>query len=156
MNSSEFKKKLGDYGFSFRNNVHLGSRFLRTAGGVNQHVALVSVRGGSWRMFLAVGEPPESWPLESWPFKVRGEYHKQLWVEGESPWFPYFKDLDPTDPLDQQCDSQESAREKCFAWLTAIGFEWLSSPEAKSPEEWRTAHNILVRFGDNPIGVRPA
>jgi hypothetical protein len=145
MTSSEFKKKLRDHGFLFRNNVRLGSRFLRAVGNVNQHIALVSVRGCSWRLFLAVGEPPERWP-----FKVWGEQHDQPWIEGESPWFPYSNDLDGNESLDQQCDTREAAREKCFAWLTAIGFEWLGNPEAKSPDEWRTAYDILVRFGPTP------
>lgn len=31
------------------------------------------------------------------------------WVEAESPWFEYFTDLDPSDPLDAQFDSRQAA-----------------------------------------------
>ena len=67
------------------------------------------------------------------------------WDEAESPWFDYFPDLDPFDPLDAQCDSREVALEKCFDWLITVGFQWMNEPGAKSADDWRKTHNILVR-----------
>jgi hypothetical protein len=118
----------------------LGQRFTRGRGGRLQHVFRDSVRGSAWRLSLAVGEVPANWPV----LDLAWETHA-TWVEAESPWFNYFTDLDPTDPLDAQSDSREAALEKCWSWLTTVGFEWLEDPSARTPKEWRQRHNILVR-----------
>jgi hypothetical protein len=117
-----------------------GQRFSRERSGGVQHVARDSVRGSAWRLFLAVGEVPACWPVADVGDELSG-----CWVEAESPWFHYFTDLDPTDSLDAQCDSREAALEKCWAWLTTAGFEWLQDPSARTPKEWRERYNILVK-----------
>jgi hypothetical protein len=139
MTPSVFKKRLSDHGFAFERDPQ-GGRFMRVASGVKQYVARDSVRGSAWRLYLAVGDVPTFWPGSD-P-KAKGV---RSWFEVESPWFDYFTDLDPADPLDAQCDSKEVALEKCFNWLTTIGFEWLNGPEAKSPDEWREGYDILQR-----------
>lgn len=137
MTPSLFKKRLGDHGFAFERDSH-GGRFTRLASGVKQYVARDSVRVSAWRLYLAVGDVPAYWPA----FDPKAK-QVMSWVEAESPWFEYSTDLDPSDPLDAQCDSREVALEKCFTWLTTSGFEWLNAPESRTPDEWRTTYNIL-------------
>jgi hypothetical protein len=139
MTPSLFKKRLRDHGFAYEHNPH-GGCFTRVVSGTKQHVARDSVRGSAWRLYLAVGDVPIVWPAQD--VKAREE---PKCVEAESPWFTYFTDLDPADPLDAQCDSREVALDKCFDWLTAKGFEWLRDPYEKTADEWRTTHNILIR-----------
>ena len=139
MTPSVFKKRLSEHGFAFERDPP-GGRFLRVVSGVKQYIARDSVRGSAWRLYLAVGNVPSFWPAAD-----PNEKGTPSWIEAESPWFYYFTDLDPTDPLDAQCDSREVALEKCFDWLTTRGFEWLNCPEAKSPEAWRIEYQILQR-----------
>lgn len=138
MTPTLFKKKLHDHGFEFIKSAS-SNRFTRSINGTQQHVSRESVRGSAWRLYLAVGAIPEAWPVVD----LRAE---QTWIAAESPWFHYLTGLDPTDPLDAQCDNREVALEKCFQWLITIGFEWLNNPGAKSEAEWRKANNILVRI----------
>lgn len=138
MTPTLFKKKLYDHGFDFIKSAS-SNCFTRSINGIQQHVSRDSVRGGAWRLFLAVGNVPEGWP-------VIDVHAVQTWVAAESPWFNYLTDLDPTNPLDTQCDNREVALEKCFQWLITIGFEWLNNPGAKSEDDWRKANNILVRM----------
>ena len=138
MTNSLFKKRLSEHGFAYERDPH-GGRFMRVASGVKQYVARESVRGGAWRLWLAVGDVPGYWPASD-----PNANPVALWVEAESPWFDYFTDLDPSDPLAAQLDSREVALEKCFTWLTTIGFEWLNAPESRTSDEWRKSYHILV------------
>jgi hypothetical protein len=142
MTPAQFGKSLRQEGFTASPLQPRGSgqRFTRPRGGALQHVARDSVRGSAWRLFLAVGDVPTIWPTVD---PAGGP--SPAWVEAESPWFHYFTDLDPADPLDAQCDSRQAALAKCWAWLTTAGFEWLEDPSARTPKEWRELHNILVR-----------
>jgi hypothetical protein len=140
MTPSSFKKRLCEHGFAFVRNATFGDRFTRGQDDVKQHVARDTVRGGGWRLFLAVGDVPEVWPTSD----LSGEA-RNVWVEAESPWFNYFTDLDPSDPEDAQFDTREAALDKCFDWLTTIGFEWLTDPWARSLEDWRKTYNILIK-----------
>jgi hypothetical protein len=139
MTPSLFKKRLRDHGFEHEQDPH-GGRFTRVVSGVKQHVARDSVRGSAWRLHLAVGNVPIVWPA----LDISAS-EESTWFEAESPWFSYFTDLDPSDPLDAQCDSREVALEKCFGWLTKTGFDWLNEPGARTPDEWRKIYNILVK-----------
>lgn len=114
--------------------------FNRTLGPRVQHVARDCVRGGAWRLFLAVGNVPSKWPLVS-----AAEEQSRDWLEAESPWFNYFTDLDPDDPSDEQLDDKGEALSKCLEWLLSIGIQWLDDPSARSPDFWRANHNILVK-----------
>jgi len=117
-----------------------GQRFSRERSGRTQHVARDSVRGSAWRLLLAVGDVPACWPVAALASEVSA-----TWMEAESPWFSYFTGLDLADPLDAQCDSREAALEKCWAWLSTAGFEWLEDPSIKGPKEWRERYGILVK-----------
>jgi hypothetical protein len=140
MTPAIFKKRLREHNFTFSQETHGLGRFTRVVGDTKQHVARDNVRGSAWRLYLAVGEVPEIWPaMNILPPEA------QPWIQAESPWFQYFTDLDPSDPLDAQCESREAALEKCFTWLITVGFEWLDDPAAKTLEEWRKGYNILVR-----------
>jgi hypothetical protein len=144
MTPAIFKKRLFEHDFTFSQAPHGAGRFTRVVGGTKQHVARDNVRGSAWRLYLAVGEVPEIWPAMDVSAR-----EAQPWMQAESPWFHYFTDLEPSDPLEAQCDSREAALEKCFTWLITAGFEWLDDPAAKTLEEWRMSYNILVR---NPPG----
>jgi hypothetical protein len=72
---------------------------------------LDNVRQGDWRILLAVGMPPLDWPMISQVPSANS------WVEAESPWFPYFADLDPADPDDAKVDTKERALQRCADWF---------------------------------------
>ena len=115
-----------------------GPRFSIEHGGVTRFVARSSVRGSAWRLHMAAGDVPSDWPT----YELNPT---TSWIEAESPWFEYFTDLDPNDPEDAQFDSRESALQKCHDWFFDIGVQWLLTPETLPDDEWRTAHNILVK-----------
>jgi hypothetical protein len=139
MTPANFKKRLCEHGFVFMRGK-FENRFTRETNGVQQHVARDSVRGMAWRIFMAVGTAPEIWPTVDVKAKIEDSF-----AEAESPRFAYFTDLDPTDPLDAQCDNREVALANCFEWLTTHGFLWLGNPNAKSIDEWRVVHGIRVK-----------
>lgn len=134
-----FTKKLADIGFTLQK-LDGGNRYIRQIGSSGQYIARDSVRGSAWRLFLAISPIPEAWPV----CPTHGQ-NSVPWTEAESPWFNYFTDLDPTDPLDAQCDSRESALEKSYEWLIEVGLLWLANPNAKTDDRWRIDHNILVK-----------
>lgn len=137
MTPSRFATALKNAGYT-KETVPRGSRFSIERDGVTRYVARSSVRGGAWRLHMAIGDVPTDWPTyELNPTKT--------WIEAESPWFEYFTDLDPDDPEDAQFDSRESTLQKCHDWFFGIGIGWLHTPENMTDDEWRTEHNILVK-----------
>lgn len=115
-------------------------RFVRRLDARDQYVARDSVRGAAWRLFLAVSPIPSDWPGTYGPTS-----DVDSWVDAESPWFDYFTDLDPNDPLDVQCNSREIALHKCFDWFMTIGMKWLEDPGSRDDDRWRIDYTILVR-----------
>jgi hypothetical protein len=115
-------------------------RFLRRVEASDQYIARDSVRGAAWRLFLGVSPVPSDWPGTYAP-----NSDIDSWMDAESPWFDYFTDLDPNDPLDAQCDSKEVALQKCFDWFARIGIKWLDDPHSREDDRWRIDYNILVR-----------
>lgn len=142
MTAREFTTRMATNGFS-PEKVAGGERYCRDVAGVSQYVAKESVRGTAWRLFLAVSPVPDGWPTLS----IRG-VTSEPWIEAESPWFEYFTDLDPSDPLDAELDSPETALRKCYDWLLNVGSQWLNDPSAKPDQQWRIDHNIVVKRHD--------
>lgn len=140
MKTSQFGKRLLQAGFKTTTLPGIATRYSRGVGEQSQHVVRDNVRGGSWRLYLAVGLIPPHWPIY-----FDGDESTAGWTAAESPWFDYFTDLDPNDPADAQFDNNEQALLKCCNWLFDTGLQWLSNPAACSPDDWRIRHNILTK-----------
>src|SRR5262245_9045561 len=148
MTRKDFERVVARCGFVKERVPDGGIRWRRPQSVQHQFCVLDNVRQGDWRLLLAVGFPPEEWPMKT------AHSHATGWVEAESPWFPYFTDQERRDdPEGDRFDSKERALQRCADWFLDVGLKWLEDPGAKSPAAWRTEHHVLVRpNGDRIAG----
>ena len=138
MTPREFSQELRAHGFGV--DAENKKRFVRVQEGITQYVARESVRRSAWRLYMAVGQIPTTWPM----FEGRSSTCTQ-WRDAESPWFYYYTEPDPDETLTAQCDTKDVALQKCFDWLLQTGMMWLENIDGRTDDRWTIDHNILVR-----------
>ncbi len=137
----ELNRTLRAAGFRQERRPADGDRWVRSCPRGQEVLSIDVVRGGAWRVLLGVGSPPSVWPAVANPDPSRS------WVEAESPWWEYFPDDEPDEPLDPHLMTKEAALRALADWVLTTGINWLSDPERLTVSEWRERHNLLMRDG---------
>ena len=136
MTPAEFNRHIREAGFERVKHPLPYTTFRRVQNGHQQYVIRNTVMGDSFRLLLAVDRLPALDDPDVPPASV----------EAESPWFEYVTDrYRASDPAAWEgLMDKAAALEACWRWLESVGFDWLNDPNAKSAEEWRRQHDILV------------